>query len=50
MYNFNTFYSRQLVESEMFPKTLSFFVFVGWFFFVFVFFLIDERVSKQDFR
>ena len=32
MYNFNTFYSRQLVESEMFPKTLSFFVFVGWFF------------------
>ena len=48
MYNFNTFYSRQLVECEMFPKTLSFFVFVGCFFFVF--FLIDERVSKQDFR
>ena len=48
MYNYNTFYSRQLVESEMFPKTLSFFVFVGWFFLCF--FLIDERVSKQDFR
>ena len=47
MYNYNTFYSRQLVESDMFPKTLYFFVFVCWFFF---FFLIDERVSKQDFR
>ena len=37
MYNYNTFYSRQLVESEMFPKTLSFFVFVGCFFFCFFF-------------
>ena len=47
MYNFNTFYSRQLVESEMFPKTLSFFVFVGCFVFVFVLFCFNRRTSLE---
>ena len=40
------FFKRASRMSEMYPKTLFFFVFVCSFFF----FKIDEPVSKQDFR